>query len=59
MKKRLKERNSSITGQRTTLKNNEIKDVIKVIKSLVNREILFRGTTRKITNQEGGFLRFS
>ena len=58
MKKRLKERNSSITGQRTTLKNNEIKDVIKVIKSLVNRGILFRGTTRKITNQEGGFLGF-
>ena len=58
MKKRLKERNSSITGQRITLKNNEIIDIIKVIKSLVNKGILFRGTTRKITNQEWGFLDF-
>ena len=31
---------------------------MKVIKSLENRGILFKGTTRKITSQEGGFLNF-
>ena len=31
-------------------------DFIKVIKSLENRGILLKGTTRKITSQEGGFL---
>ena len=31
---------------------------MKVIKSLENREILLKGTTRKITSQEGGFLNF-
>ena len=41
-----------------TLINNEIKDIIKVIKSLENRGILLKGTTRKITGQEGGFLNF-
>ena len=37
-----------------TLTNNEIKDIIKVIKSLENRGILLKGTTRKITSQERG-----
>ena len=40
------------------LTNNEIKDTIKVIRSLENRGILLKGTTRKITCQEGGFLSF-
>ena len=40
------------------LTNNEIKDLIKVIRSLENRGILLRGTTRKIISQEGGFLNF-
>ena len=31
---------------------------MKVIKSLENRGILLKGTTRKITSQEGGFLNF-
>ena len=31
---------------------------MKVIKSLENRGILLKGTTRKITIQEGGFLNF-
>ena len=31
---------------------------MKVIKSLENRGILLKGTTRKITSQEGGFLSF-
>ena len=30
-----------------TLINNEIKDIMKVIKSLENREISLKGTTRK------------
>ena len=41
-----------------TLTNNEIKDIIKVIRSLENRGILLKGTTRTITSQEGGFLNF-
>ena len=44
-------------GSGITLTNNEIKD-IKVIKYLENREILLKGTTKKITSQEGGFLNF-
>ena len=31
---------------------------MKVIKSLENRRILLKGTTTKITTQEGGFLNF-
>ena len=31
---------------------------MKVIKSLENRGILLKGTTRKITSQEGEFLNF-
>ena len=38
-----------------TLTNNKIKDILKVIKSLENREMLLKGTTRKITSQQGGF----
>ena len=38
--------------------NNEIKDIIKEVKPLHNRGILLKGTTRKITSQEGGFLNF-
>ena len=41
-----------------TLTNNEIKDIIKVIRSLENRGIFLKGTTRKTTNQEVGFLNF-
>ena len=44
-----------IRGSGLTLTNNEMKDVIKVIRSLENR-IFLKGTTRKITSQEGGFL---
>ena len=41
-----------------TLKDNEMKDIIKVIKSLDNRGILFKRTSTNITSQEGGFLNF-
>ena len=42
------------TGLGITLTSNEIKDIIKVIKSLENRGISIKGITRKITIQEGG-----
>ena len=45
-------------GAGIILTDNEIKDVIKVIKSLENRGILLESTTRKITSREGGFLNF-
>ena len=45
-------------GAGITLANNQIKDIINVIKSLENREILLKGNTRKFTCQEGGFLSF-
>ena len=41
-----------------TLINNEIKDIIKIIKCLRNRGILFKETTRNIISQERGFLNF-
>ena len=47
-------------GSEITLKNNEIKDVMKVIKFLENRRILLKGKleNRKFTSQEGRFLNF-
>ena len=33
-----------------TLTNNEIKDILRVIKSLENRGIFFKGITRKISS---------
>ena len=41
---------SSITGSRITLTNNEIKDIMKIIKSLESKEIFLKGTTRQITS---------
>ena len=41
------------TGSGITLTDNEIKDIIKVMKFLENREI-----SGKINSQEGGFLIF-
>ena len=51
LEKQLKKKGSGIT-----LKKNETKDVMKVIKSLENRGILLKGNTRIITIQEGRFL---
>ena len=56
--KKIKGGISSITGSEITLTNNEIKGITKVITFLENRGILFKGTTRKITSHEGGFLNF-
>ena len=47
-----------ITGSGITLTYNEIKDIIKVIKSLENRGVLLKGFTRKITSQEERFIIF-
>ena len=41
-----------------TLRNNDITDIIKVIRSLESRGTLLKGTTRKTTSQEGGFFIF-
>ena len=52
--KGINELNKTFTSSKDswiTLTNNKIKD----IKSLENREILLKGTTRKITSQQGGF----
>ena len=38
--------------------NKEMKDIIKVIRSLENRAILLKGSTRKIASQVGTFLNF-
>ena len=53
--KEIKKGISSITGSRITLTNNEIKYIIKVIKYLESRGVLLKGTTTKVTSQEGGF----
>ena len=55
---KIKKSLSSITGSGITLTNDKIKDIMKVISSLVNREISLKGTIRKIVSQEGGFLFF-
>ena len=44
-------------GSGITLSYNEIKNIMKVIKSLEIREILLKGTTTKTTSQKGGFLK--
>ena len=54
--KKIKKGISSITDSGISLKNNKTKDVIKVIKSLDNREMLLIGNTAKNNNQEVGFL---
>ena len=45
----------NIFGTGTILTNNEIKNIMEVIKSLENIGILLKGTIRKIISQEGGF----
>ena len=56
--RKIKEKNLTITGLGITLTNNEIKDVMNVVRSIENRESLLERITRKITIQEGGFLNF-
>ena len=56
--KKIKKGLSELIGSVLTLTNNEIKGIVKVIRSLQNRRILSKGTTRKVNNQKGGFLNF-
>ena len=46
----------SITGYGITLRSNEIKYIIKIIKSLENIVTLLKGTTIRINTQEERFL---
>ena len=48
--------NKRFTG--ITLTNYEMKDIIKVVRSLENRGILLKETTKNIATQDGGFLMF-
>ena len=43
-------------GLGITLKNNEIKDTIKVIRSLKKRDFSLKGTAEKVLNEERVFL---
>ena len=46
-------------GSGITLKSNEIKDIMKVIKSFGNRESLLKGTTTKLQQvKKEGFFNF-
>ena len=45
-------------GSRITWTSNEIKDIIKVIRSLENKGILLKETITNIRNQKGGFFNF-
>ena len=49
-------RSPNFKGSELTLVSNEIKDVIKVIRSLENKGILLKVTTREISSQKVGFL---
>ena len=51
---RLKKGFKNASGAGITPPNNEIKHIMKVIKSLEKRGILLKRTTRKITGQERG-----
>ena len=45
-------------GSGITLRNNEVKDVVKVIRTLESRGILLNRTTSIVCSQEGGLLNF-
>ena len=49
--KKIKNGISLVKGSGITLTNHEIKDIIKVIKSLENKGISLKETTRKIASQ--------
>ena len=56
MNKKINELNKKFKtseGSRIMLTNNELKDIIKVIKYLENRRILLKQTTDKVINQKG------
>ena len=45
-------------GSKATLTNNEIKNIANVIRFLENSGKLLKGSTRKVTTQEGRFINF-
>ena len=49
---------SLLRSSEVTLTNHEIKYIMKVIRSLENRGILLKTTTKNINNEEKGFLSF-
>ena len=49
--KKIKNGISLVKGSGITLTNHEIKDIVKVIKSLENEGISLKETTRKIASQ--------
>ena len=53
LRRKIKKGISKITGSGLTLTNNEIKDIMNVIKSSENRGNFLKGTRRKINSQEG------
>ena len=56
MKKQINKFNKEYKiGSGKSLTKNEIKDIIKVIKSLENRWMLLKGTTKKIVEKKGDF----
>ena len=54
----LENASDKVSGTGTTLTDNEIKYIVKVIKPLKNKWILLKGNTGNITSQEGRFLNF-
>ena len=48
LSKKIKKEILSIVGSGITLTNNEIKDIMKAIKSLENRGTLLKGTTSEL-----------
>ena len=56
--KDFKNASDKVLGTGITLTDNEIKDIVKVTKSLENRGILLKGTARNITSQKGEVLNF-
>ena len=46
---------SSIMGSGIALKQNDIKDIIKVLRSLETRETLTKGNTKKLPLRKGDF----
>ena len=55
--KKIKKGILSITDSGITLTNNEIKDIIKIVK-FFRRIALLKRTITKITSQKGGFINF-
>ena len=50
-----KNASDKVLGTGITLTDNKIKDIMKVIKSLENRGILLKKTSRKFSSKKGRF----